>query len=386
MSSIVGFDFKKYFTSDSSDLISNYIINLENYMTREGVYTEQINVVINGILEFIGEYATNYKDEKINFSATLGLIEEIGSPTEIVQSLDFKKTNLVSESIICQYCKMTNAIDNIYCEFCGKSIKKILKSNEQDNQTEYYPYKNFIPTRKQDIIDHPYSRSYLLFTAIFTLLFIFLSYTSDFWKITGHVDGLLFFVGSFLFSLVVALIISLFFSIVFGLIMDIIYKDFKSAKFQYDKIIEHFEENLVAGFMMVFFGITILTLTTFYKSELIPFTAFFWIAVMIINYLYLIFYGRQSFRPKTLSLTQLNLLKFNIEKKNRDKYYKFNKTVILPIILLSIITSLILNPAITLTPLLLSVMIFSLLYLAILNGFLIMQINSWKIILENPIK
>ena len=199
-----------------------------------------------------------------------------------------------------------------------------------------------------------------------------------------------FFMTNLFSAFVISLIISIFFALLYGLLIDLFYKNSKSIKFQYNKILENYEENVVGGFIMVFLGCTyiILTLGIFQNqfSSLLPIISLIWFITIVIDLFFLFYFFKRSFRPQGLNLTQFNNLKINIEKINQRKYKEMNKSYLIAILILSFVTILVTANNFNWIQFIIAEIVITILYSLIFNGFLTMRFNSWKTISSYPMK
>ncbi len=142
--------------------------------------------ILNGLNDFINEYIADYKDkEKINFDATLGLLGEMGSPTDIVLTMDVSESHgIISESeslaetgepVICKNCYYSNLNDARFCENCGKKLIGLDKTKIRLDKTSKIRYNKAL-----SYFQH---RFYLGFSLTFFsgLLFVYLSIGGELW-------------------------------------------------------------------------------------------------------------------------------------------------------------------------------------------------------------
>ncbi len=169
-------ELSEHFTPDAWQMLNSFWHSLQERMKELKIANTQQTTILSGIEEFIHEFIEDYKDrERINFERTLELIQEIGSPSEILQAMDlpieekiiqdrreadiktatvdFREDYSKTTQIKCQICEWLNASDSKFCENCGK---RIIKQREMKKPS-------YIP---QEAIDHPYiaslSISYLI--------------------------------------------------------------------------------------------------------------------------------------------------------------------------------------------------------------------------------
>ncbi|MHA2270479.1 MAG: zinc ribbon domain-containing protein [Candidatus Hodarchaeales archaeon] len=150
-----------HFTIDAWQLIDSFIGSLQKKMNKFCISSEEQVTVFDWIEEFIQEFVEDYKGKaKINFDEALGLIREIGSPSEILQAMElpieriangevvisspktatppaqsvaapqqsviapqeFLKADERSYRLPCSACNWPNYPDAIFCENCGSKI------------------------------------------------------------------------------------------------------------------------------------------------------------------------------------------------------------------------------------------------------------------------
>jgi len=122
-----------YFTSDGWRMIISFVENLKKRLNQFDIDIGEKESIFNGIEEFIQEFVEEYKDRaKITFNEALSLIREIGSPSEIIQSMDLTIEQMMTrdstkdsqeyEKIICKICRWPNEPDSKYCDSCGKKL------------------------------------------------------------------------------------------------------------------------------------------------------------------------------------------------------------------------------------------------------------------------
>lgn len=176
-----------YFTSDAWQLIDSFLNNLQNKMDQFNIKTEEQLTVFSGIEEFILEFVENYKDRaKITFTEALGLIQDIGSPSEILHSMDFPIDQIPKQEVVltqketvtdfrkydkilCNTCSWSNEPDSLFCDHCGTRIEEIKEDIKTLN----------LPRIPQEIVNSPYIALFLLtylaliISGIFAIVFAY---------------------------------------------------------------------------------------------------------------------------------------------------------------------------------------------------------------------
>lgn len=383
-----------FFTADGLELVINYIESLKTHMEKSEVNNNQQEVVINGIIEFIDEFGSSYQNSKINFSDSLKIIDEIGSPSEIIQSFEFAK-DYEEDKLQCPSCKWKNEPKSTYCEFCGKSLSNLNDAvSIKTSNIRKRVYTNLTQKINQEFIDHPYPNSIFLSSMLISVLIFTIGFNRI---LVAHslLEFIAFFIAGFVSSFFVSLFPALLIGVIVGFIIDLKYKSEKSLKFRQAKIIKYFERNVALGFIMVFggitFGISFYALAS--NSFILPLLVLIWFASIILDTIIVLYYDKSSERPTKLNLTELNKLKLLVDKNNNQKFIQYNLKIIPIVIIISLLISLlnlsylstIENINLVMSGILL-VFLYILSFLMISNGFLLIQVYSWREISKNYLK
>lgn len=163
-------ELSSYFTSDAWQLISSFLNNLQTKMNQFNIVAEEQMTVFTGIEEFILEFIENFKDiAKITFAEALGLIQDIGSPSEILHSMDFPLDQITEKKVVkpqeekpidikkydkvfCLACSWPNEPDSNFCDNCGVRIAKVVEDKKIIG----------LPRIPHEIINSPYIAVFLL--------------------------------------------------------------------------------------------------------------------------------------------------------------------------------------------------------------------------------
>ncbi len=182
-------ELSKYFTSDAWQVVNSFIESLQEKLDQFKVPSTYQDSVFSGIQEFLLDFVSDYEENaKITFSETLSLIQDIGSPSEIIQSMEFsgeeaktqtealalektKKKSIKLTSISCPSCSWFNESDSIFCDNCGRKLDVSEKKSRS----------RFRISLPQEIISSPLISGFLLSYLIFvTGGMIYLSYSYSF--------------------------------------------------------------------------------------------------------------------------------------------------------------------------------------------------------------
>ncbi len=333
------------FTEDALFLIQSYFSKLLNKMIESGVPYSKQHFILNGLYYYLNEYIEDFILQKhiINFSSTLDILNEIGSPTEIIQTLSFTKhseingiknqeNNLINEDFIsyrsnassakhqetnnfiyCRYCQTSNEKTSNYCINCGKNL---------------YSQENFSQTFKQDLIDHNYFITFILcwlsFVAV-NVLFYDSFDTSTFALLFPEVHlrswGISF-PEDLAISMILSVIPAILTTIIGGYILDQLYFDkLKSPKQKYRQAIENLHDRFYLGVWLVVLAIFIfafLLLNGFVE---------FMIPLMISIIIYAGMFWKQYLGGDQLhNLPYFKLLstKKSLDNYIKDKYFLFS--------------------------------------------------------------
>ncbi|MHA2370631.1 MAG: hypothetical protein ACXADX_17590 [Candidatus Hodarchaeales archaeon] len=260
-----------YFTEDAWYVVQAYFSKLQKKMDDSGVPKKRQAFILSGLSDFINEYVEEYKDkEKINFDLALLLLREIGSPTDIVLTLDSPKDReTIAESgqllesgkqRICQACHYSNDLEALFCENCGQRLVSEV---------------GLAGKVKQELIDHTYLASFL---AIYSVLFVLgISWEILFhpsfgrsiqWDLPISIDLVI--INVTMFGL------AIFLMVIAGTILDYRLKDKKSSKIKYKNALDNFERRFFLGAFLAFFSGLLfgyLALTGLWWSAALSFTA-----------------------------------------------------------------------------------------------------------------
>ncbi|MFW9917772.1 MAG: hypothetical protein ACFFGZ_19385 [Candidatus Thorarchaeota archaeon] len=238
-----------YFTDDAWYVVQAYFSKLQKKMEDSGVPKKRQTFILSGLSDFINEYVEEYKDkEKINFDLALLLLREIGSPTDIVLTLDFPKDReTIAESgqllesrkqCVCEACHYSNDLEALFCENCGQRLVSEI---------------GLAGKVKQELIDHTYLASFLAIYSVLLVLGVVWEIVlhpsfgqSIQWDLPISVDLVIINVTMFGLAIVLTLIT--------GAILDYRLKDKKSSKVKYKSALDRFERRFFLGSVLAFFS------------------------------------------------------------------------------------------------------------------------------------
>lgn len=238
-----------YFTDDAWYVVQAYFSKLQKKMEDSGVPKKRQTFILSGLSDFINEYVDEYKDkEKINFDLALLLLREIGSPTDIVLTLDSPKDReTIAESgqllesgkqRICEACHYSNDLEALFCENCGQRLVSEV---------------GLAGKAKQELIDHTYLASFL---AIYSVLFVL----GVVWEILFHPSFGQSIQWDFPISFDLVIInvtmfgLAIFLMVIVGAIFDYRLKDKKSSKIRSKNALDRFERRFFLGSFLAFFS------------------------------------------------------------------------------------------------------------------------------------
>ena len=355
--------FAKFFTADAWKLISSYFIQLEAKLVEYDIPRITQTSTIQGLIEYLEEFVENYKlTDKINFSGALSLLEEIGSPSDILLTLDISEPpsretdeRVIPRGKVCSHCLFNNVQSADFCENCGISFKKEEMS---------------ISKIKQMIIDHPYSVSFVVAYSILVCIFsIYPLIPSN--NILQSISSALFY--AFLPAPLLA--------VLNGWILDYFFKDKKSQKYKYTKLLDDLESNFAIGSLALFLSACIILLL----ALMLQFSILAMIAIIIWVAIFFSLIIDTSLRPDNIPYIQLLKLKNSLEDYTNKKLQNWNlylTVAIIPFTILLIVIMFTLPPGVGVD--IFGVMITGLLFIVAIyagfNGILVMYYYSWPII------
>lgn len=380
---------KTILTDDAWEILSSYVKTMENKLNRYEIKEKDQIIILNGINEFIQDYYdSQHKIEKINFQKILKLIEEIGSPLEIIQILevneqpDNKNTSNKDSNfqiVLCITCNWKNAFSDHYCQNCGKDLKVRRE-----------------PTLKeiaiQKIFDNPYSASFVIIITTFIAIGSGWDFLFD-QNIYTYPHPIFVFAINFFKMFIPGAI----FSLIIGWIMDEIFEEKKSFKYKYSKALESFEDSFAVGWLGLFLGF-IFTLSFIFVSWLflLPQTLTILtilgvevIIIIIIFILSLVWVGiNETRKPSNIAYIHLLNAKKIVNQKNVKKLAKWNLNIGLPLYMLyTVVVLLLFNIIVAELNIsgevqLIFIIVSLIILILTLNGIFTMRLYSWYYIID----
>jgi hypothetical protein len=204
-------ELSEYFTPDAWQLIDSFVLSLQKKMDQFSISSEEQVTIFEWIEEFVQEFIEDYKGRaKINFDEALGLIREIGSPSEILQSMELPVEQVMKEEAVmsppetvvkpaqtipepqqaliapqktlkadergyklpCSACNWPNYPDSVFCENCGRRITEPVDTKKTPT---LLPGMNAHPTAFSVL----YSYVLLLIIGLFEGLIVYISSLDD---------------------------------------------------------------------------------------------------------------------------------------------------------------------------------------------------------------
>jgi hypothetical protein len=300
--------FSTYFTSDAWQLIRSFLNNLQTKMDHFNIAIEEQTTILSGIEEYILEFIENYKDRaKITFTESISLIQEIGSPSEILRSMDIpfdqtiKPESVTTQiesitdlptynKVICRACNWSNEPDSRFCDHCGVRIGE-LTDGRRELRLPRIPY---------ELIESPYISGFLL--AYLMLIFggilnIIITYSPSNYPNLDYIPELYRKLSDTPPGMIIP-------AIIIGLVMGYIIKRFYSdnlLKYRYDVHLTHLQKYFFLGLVL-----TIISLWLFFiyvpirvtRDELI--TLFIFLTITCIIFSLWIYRWNSTKRPSDI--------------------------------------------------------------------------------------
>ncbi|MFX0204556.1 MAG: hypothetical protein ACFFDT_01110 [Candidatus Hodarchaeota archaeon] len=376
-------DFSKFFTSDAWHLIHSFINNLQTKMDQFNIETEEQTTILSGIEEYILEFIENYKDKaKITFVETLQLIQEIGSPSEILHSMDLPfdqvdqpemiTTDEVSplnlptyNKVICGDCDWPNEPDSRFCDHCGVKLGDIIDRG----------WKARLPGIPYEVIESPYISSFLIaylmlvFGRVLSYIYIYstlfypnLIYIPELYRKFSDIPPEM---------IIPAFIIGL----VFGSVIERVYSA-KLTKYSYDVHLTHLQKYFSLGLVLTLISLWLFFIYVPIRVTRDELTTLF-IFLTIISSIFPIWIHRWNSLKKPSDIPYLTILRHikSMEEENFRKMTTLNVIGGFGIFLLVVIFW---SPIMPWTVVAIPAWIILIISLIILlNGVLLMYYYSW---------
>ncbi len=241
-------DIRIYFVSEAWNLFLSYLESLEKAMERNDVNSEKQREVFDGIIDYVDEYVEELNVEKLSYNSTLNLLEDLGSPSEVLFAMDLLPKQLHNSTarnsptltINCRRCNTNNPLNSNFCEICGTPTTGV---------------KNFKSVVSQQVIDHPYSSificSYFIFVLSGVIYWTILNLSDLFYPVSLRI------LLSVSFSPIV-IIGSLIIALVFGYFLNFFLHDLKSETFKVKKLLNSLEDNFAIALLLIALAVLLL--------------------------------------------------------------------------------------------------------------------------------
>jgi len=313
---------QNHFTEEAWRQFQAYLRNLVDTLEEANISQEQADHTLEGIKEYILGYATELPNQQqISFHQALTLIEEIGSPQEIIRELNPTITTDNEQTKFCPECGAKMPLNDIYCKSCGKNTT--------------IPSRTFSPV-KQWIIDRPNTAGMILsfglaMVATIIVGILILIGISRGAEISIQMDfGFVLLACLFLAAVGMAI----------GWIINSLYGDYISFRKRYEQVAEFFEERYLSGQILFVIGLWIYgiygimyrnNITNSYDGN--PAAAF----IFLLAPLYLILILGLNPSPSSDEFTYYQLLKLRGKSSQQvsTRLLDFNKIAVAVIIILA---------------------------------------------------
>ncbi len=342
------------FTDDAIFLIQSYFDKLTTRLDNSGVPSTKQKFIVRGLYYFINEYIEDHshKGNLINFETTLEILNEIGSPTDIIQTISFSKdvqtifpeanqqsgaqtiskvtptsrsipSRVLDHPIICKYCNTSNDPSSNYCESCGRN---------------FFSQQELHQNIRQEMIDHNYFLIFITSCFFLGLLQIVLYSTSQIALFSVLFPDISLRPWGFPFpeELAISMILSFLPAVVItficGFLIDELYLNkLKSSKQRYNQAIENFQGRFILGIWLTLAGILLITylIINGYREFILHlfillavYSASFWNHFLIAG------------KPKDVPYFRLLRTKKILDNHIKRKYFMFMPTLLFATIIL----------------------------------------------------
>ncbi len=386
------------FTEDAIFLIHSYFDKLLNKLETSGVPQTKQDFILKGLYYFINEYIEDHvnKNSIISFETTLNILNEIGSPTEIIQTLSFTKDSqmtsitksepsIASRSkffselpqktnhlTVCQYCHTSSESSSNYCEKCGKNL---------------FDQQNFLQNVKQEIIDHNYFITFLFCWFGFVILqaFFYVSFGISMFSILFpdiHLRGWSIpFSKSLAISMILSSIPAFIVSLIVGFLFDQLYfNELKSFKQKYSQAIEKLQGRFILGIWLTVIG-TILLLFLILNGFME-----FILLLITVSWIYGVFVWKHFLlegKPHDIPYFKLLSTKKLLDNNIKEKFFVFNPISIFMSIILATLWAFLadyylLHPELEFQELVLVGGLVMIVLFILVNGIFFMYFYNWS--------
>jgi len=299
-----------HFTDEAWNILQGYLVSLQDTIDSTNISINATNSLLQGIYQYLLDFIVdNQIVTKIDFSQTLQLIDEIGSPKDIIKNIEISDENRpqifpidMDKGIWCDKCNWSNIPDSLFCQVCGNKLENYVK------QTDL----------RQKIVDHPYSFSFLVVLSFLAVVSISLFRSGE-----GH--------------LIIGLIpLTIFLTLIFGYAIRQIFGDELSFKARYNILLEDLEKNylhstlLLIPVLMIFQALVVAVfpsdLTSDFDGVSLPFIIFSSINMFALYAIRPLIVINEKKRPKLfpyavlLKAKQIITSNYEIESKKTKKY------------------------------------------------------------------
>ncbi|MCY3413235.1 MAG: hypothetical protein INQ03_16465 [Candidatus Heimdallarchaeota archaeon] len=191
-------------STDARDLMRSYLNSINQVFIGKNINPQQKSEVFNGIFAYIDEFIDERDGRQLSFNETISLIDRLGSPSEILQSMNL---NEVTEM----------EVPGVF----------------------YHPGRSKL---QQGIIDHPYAFGFLI--SYFVFISIGLAWESN--QTTGpFIDVFFRIMGTMLFPSIV-------FGLIIGYFISKVYETEISLEVKQKKLVEEYTEPAEIVFVFTF--------------------------------------------------------------------------------------------------------------------------------------
>ena len=218
------------FTEDAQQLLKFYFDNIQAKFKEGAIGHKTYRSVIDGMISYVADFIDEESTTGlISYKKTLGLIDELGTPTEIIAILQIRDLNEIPSKMMadsserCHWCGFFNQrIGGKYCENCG-------------NLMNTQPVKGGQGLR-QFTIDHPYQMIFLTLYTSLLIVVVVMAMIND----PGLGLG-----NAFARNIWIPIFPSLVIAFIVGYIIESAYKDSISLEQKYEQAVEEYDEPIL---------------------------------------------------------------------------------------------------------------------------------------------
>lgn len=286
---------------DAKDLMRSYLSSINEVFAGKSISSSVKSQVLDGIYSYIDEFMEERSGRKLNFGETINLIDKLGSPTEILQSLNISEVD---------------SLTDVPAVFYPRGPSKL----------------------RQTVIDHPYATGFF----VPYIILVILGLAWGFNRSDGSFQSVVLeTMGSMIFPAFI-------FMIIIGATIDHIFESEVSLETKQKKLAEEYTS--LAGIVFV---MTYVIGGTFFAGYFIVLSEESEIFLIVGGIMMALFFGSlplvmafqigEAPKPEEMSYHLLLRYKKQVENEVRDEIRENIRVILIPVLTSLLIWNIVLN-------------------------------------------